>query len=312
MIGIYRIVNKINTNCYYGSSKNIEKRWIRHKKQLNDHTHINCILQRAWDKYGEMNFSFEIIEECSISELLLKEQCYLDLKPAYNIGLNSSGGDNLTNNPKKEEIIKKIKNTLNKRYCLMTETEKKEKFSKPMSKNPNWKGGKKTYCNCGSEMKAKSKTCGKCRPRCGEKNPFFNKKHSEDFKKKLSKNKKNKYYGKQNIPVIINNIKYSSSGEASKKLCIPSVTIRWRILSKNPKFRNYQYTEIEKKSHTIKEQKKRLSLSQKGKKRNFNKPFFIDNIEYRTLKDASDKLGIHPTTIKGRLTSNNFENYQYK
>ena len=84
MIGVYRIKNLINGKCYYGSSKNIEKRWSRHKRELNNNTHINCILQRAWDKYGENNFIFEIIEVCAINVLLETEQKYLDLQPDYN------------------------------------------------------------------------------------------------------------------------------------------------------------------------------------------------------------------------------------
>ena len=44
----------------------------------------------------------------------------------------------------------------------------------------------------------------------------------------------------------------------------------------------------------------------------FNKPFLIDGVEYRTLKEASDILNIHPMTIKGRLKSPKFDNYKYK
>jgi predicted GIY-YIG superfamily endonuclease len=39
MIGIYRIRNIINNNCYYGSSKNINKRWKRHKWELKNKKH---------------------------------------------------------------------------------------------------------------------------------------------------------------------------------------------------------------------------------------------------------------------------------
>lgn len=40
----------------------------------------------------------------------------------------------------------------------------------------------------------------------------------------------------------------------------------------------------------------------------------IDEIEYRTLKEASQILTIHPMTIKGRLLSKRieFDNYKYK
>ena len=108
MIGIYRIKNLVNGKCYYGSSKQIEKRLNRHRRELKNNIHINCILQRAWDKYGEDNFLFEIVEECDINILLETEQRYLDLQPEYNIGVKSSGGDNLTKNPNKDNIIKKI------------------------------------------------------------------------------------------------------------------------------------------------------------------------------------------------------------
>ena len=52
------------------------------------------------------------------------------------------------------------------------------------------------------------------------------------------------YNGKQNIPIIIDDIEYRSAGEASKILNIPMVTIRWRVLSKNKKFNNYQIKTI--------------------------------------------------------------------
>ena len=49
-----------------------------------------------------------------------------------------------------------------------------------------------------------------------------------------------------------------------------------------------------------------------------NLKFLYPNIQYqilifpqRTLKEASEILGIHQMTIKGRLNSNNFENYEY-
>lgn len=242
MIGIYRIKNLINGKCYYGSSKNIEKRWSMHKIKLNNNTHINCILQRAWDKYGEDNFSFEIVEECDINVLLETEQKYLDLQPDYNIGIKSSGGDNLTRNPNRGGIIQKITESVKKRYGLMTNEEKKEKHSQPMETNPNWKGGTSfKYCECGNKISPINDTCIKCRDKNGEKNPFFGKQHSEETKKKISEKRLGKYSGEQNIPIIIDDVEYRSAGEASKILNIPMVTVRWRVISKNKKFDNYKY-----------------------------------------------------------------------
>ena len=243
MIGIYRIRNIENGNCYYGSSKEIEKRWEKHLRELNNNKHINIVLQRAWNKYGKEKFIFEVIEEMCVfdKEKILKlEQEYLNQNPEYNIGKISSGGDNLTNNPNKQQIIRKIKTSIQKKMDALTKEEKREKFARPLSKNPNWNGGK-TFCVCGERKSYKAKTCTKCRDRYGKNNSFYGKSHSDESKKAIAKNKEGKYCGKQNIPIIIDGIKYNSAGEASKMLNIPMITIRWRVLSKNKKFNNYKY-----------------------------------------------------------------------
>ena len=105
MIGIYRIRNLVNNKCYYGSAKKINRRWSKHKSQLKNNRHENILLQRAWSKYGEKNFIFEVVEECDETLLLITEQKYLDSNPEYNISKKSSGGDNISNHPNKNEII---------------------------------------------------------------------------------------------------------------------------------------------------------------------------------------------------------------
>ena len=242
MIGIYRIKNLKNKKCYYGSSKNIEKRWRTHSNNLKNGKHHNIHLQRSWDKYGEDNFVFELVEECNETILLELEQKYLDLNPEFNIGIKSSGGDNLTKNPNKEDIVRKMTQSVRKRYELMSEDERKEKHSQPMDKNPNWKGGTSfKYCECGVKISPTNNSCINCRDKSGEKNPFFGKQHTEETKQKLSEKRKGTYNGEQNIPIIIDNVEYRSAGEASKILNIPMVTIRWRVKSKNKKFDNYKY-----------------------------------------------------------------------
>jgi group I intron endonuclease len=242
MIGIYRIKNLKNKKCYYGSSKNIEKRWRTHLNNLKNGKHHNDHLQRSWDKYGEDNFVFELVEECNETILLELEQKYLDLNPEFNIGIKSSGGDNLTKNPNKEDIVRRITQSVRKRYELMSEYERKEKHSQPMDKNPNWKGGTSfKYCECGVKISPTNNSCLNCRDKSGNKNPFFGKQHTEETKKRLSEKRKGTYNGEQNIPIIIDNVEYRSAGEASKILNIPMVTIRWRVKSKNKKFDNYKY-----------------------------------------------------------------------
>jgi group I intron endonuclease len=84
--GIYRILNKLNNKFYIGSSIDIYKRWYTHKNDLTKNKHHAKKLQRAWNKYGESHFSFEILETCEPIKdtLILLEQKYLDLNPCYN------------------------------------------------------------------------------------------------------------------------------------------------------------------------------------------------------------------------------------
>ena len=313
MIGIYRIKNKTNDKCYYGSSKNIEKRLKTHLNQLKNKKHINSILQRAWDKYGENNFIFEVVEECKLENLFEVEQKYIDTCGDYNIGLKASGGDNISKNPNKDKIVENIKKGSKLWRDSLSDEEKKERFSKPLDKNPNWRGGSSfIYCKCGKRIGYGHTYCNKCRPRNKESNSFYGKKHTEEYKKKSSIRMTGVYKGDQNKPVVIDNVEYSSLGDASKKTGIHNTTIRWRCLSKNPKYKNYHYKGEEKNFFSEEQQKERFSNPHKGKTMSFNKPFFIDNVEYRTLKDASEKLNIHPMTIKGRLKSTKFDNYRYK
>ncbi len=80
-VGIYKIINKINGKYYVGSSKNIDDnfgRWYKHKYYLNKNKHHNSHLQNSWNKCGENNFEWTIVELCEESDLLKIEQKYLD------------------------------------------------------------------------------------------------------------------------------------------------------------------------------------------------------------------------------------------
>lgn len=85
--GIYKIINLLNNQIYIGSSVNIYGRFSQHKWQLRKNNHGNLHLQRAWNKYGENNFKFKILEKTKSKENLLeKEQFYINFfKPHYNI-----------------------------------------------------------------------------------------------------------------------------------------------------------------------------------------------------------------------------------
>lgn len=84
--GIYCIINIKNSKKYIGSSKNIRQRLWNHRAELRHNKHENVYLQNAWNKYGEHNFDYYILERCDESILLEKEQFYIDMiNPEYNI-----------------------------------------------------------------------------------------------------------------------------------------------------------------------------------------------------------------------------------
>lgn len=69
-IGVYRIVNNINGHVYVGQTKErFQRRYWLHRWELRNGRHDNTYLQRAWNKYGEGNFSFEVIEVLPENEI---------------------------------------------------------------------------------------------------------------------------------------------------------------------------------------------------------------------------------------------------
>lgn len=79
MQGVYAIVNTVNGKTYIGSSANIQHRWQDHRRDLRGGRHHSSILQRAWNKYGESVFEFQIMEIVKDRKQLLDvEQRWID------------------------------------------------------------------------------------------------------------------------------------------------------------------------------------------------------------------------------------------
>lgn len=88
--GIYCILNIISGKDYIGSSCDIQRRAIEHRKLLRHNKHDNPRLQNAWNKYGESNFLFFLVEYVEENELVHKEQEYINKEnPFYNINKNA-------------------------------------------------------------------------------------------------------------------------------------------------------------------------------------------------------------------------------
>lgn len=90
--GIYCIENKINGKKYIGLSNNIYKRWSYHLEDFEAHRHKNIHLQRAWNKYGEKNFEFSIIERCTLDQLCEREVYWIDYYKSFDFGYNMTRG----------------------------------------------------------------------------------------------------------------------------------------------------------------------------------------------------------------------------
>ncbi len=75
--GIYAIRNMINEKVYIGSSTNMYRRRSKHFSYLRNNRHCNNHLQNAWNKYGENNFGFEVLEYVPEENLVEREKTWI-------------------------------------------------------------------------------------------------------------------------------------------------------------------------------------------------------------------------------------------
>ena len=219
---IYKITNKTNGKIYIGqTTSTLKKRWSQHK---SDKKGCCRLLFAALNKYGENNFSVEILDYAeNIEELNDKEEYYIEylntLTPnGYNL---LTGGKNKThseeskrkmsesrrgsNNPMfgkthDKKARKKISDAQKgNQNCLgikrSEETKNKlaaARTGKKLSKNTKRKISKAisgiNHPNWGkklSEETIRKKSEAMKGTRMGKENPFFGKKHNAKSKKKI-------------------------------------------------------------------------------------------------------------------------------
>lgn len=92
--GIYKITHIDSGISYIGQAKDIKERWVTHIKcSLGIDTPVTSQLYAFTREKGIDNFTFEILEKCSINELNEKEKFYIDLYQTYDYGLNKTRGN---------------------------------------------------------------------------------------------------------------------------------------------------------------------------------------------------------------------------
>ena len=108
---VYKITNTITGDFYIGSSKNVKRRWIEHKKPSTWKNHPNNTMYHDMKNYGIDKFEFQILEEVEPGSLKETEQKFIEtLKPTYN-SIRANGLDIERYKDYQEEYQKEYRKT---------------------------------------------------------------------------------------------------------------------------------------------------------------------------------------------------------
>ena len=104
----------MNGKIYVGSAKNLRKRKNEHFTKLRNNNNKSSHLQNAWNKYGEHNFDFEILQFVKNEKDLINcEQFWIDKtncnnkKYGYNIRLKARSNLGIKYDPEAGRKISK-------------------------------------------------------------------------------------------------------------------------------------------------------------------------------------------------------------
>lgn len=90
---VYKIVNEVTGDSYIGSSNDVRRRWLDHKRPSTWNKCPNNPLYQDFQKYGVDKFRFQIL--CPVMPEYLtqvEQECIEMLKPTYN-NYNAKGRD---------------------------------------------------------------------------------------------------------------------------------------------------------------------------------------------------------------------------
>jgi len=279
---IYRTTNLINQKFYVGKDTHNNPNYYGSGKRL----------KLAIKKYGIENFKKEVLEVCDTLELLNEREKFWikelnAISEGYNISSGGDGGDTISNNPRRDEISKKISESNKGKFVGKTNSkETREKISNAIKgrfagdKNPNY--GKNHTDEAKDKIRKKALgrvVSDETRKKISIKNK--GKKGvvwTDEMRQKLSASRKinNPFKGKTHTPEVIQKIKEANSKPKSE------------------------------------EHKRKISKTLKGNKPGNMRKVIVDGIEYESLSYGARQIGIPISTMKNRLKSPKFDNYKYK
>lgn len=122
--GIYKITNVVDNKIYIGCASNVRTRKNGHLHDLKNNYHKNSYLQNAWNKHGEVNFKFEVVELCDIKLLHEKEHFWvsyynaLDRNIGYNLKPTDPNGCSIHSEETKEKLRQANKGKKPSAHCI--------------------------------------------------------------------------------------------------------------------------------------------------------------------------------------------------
>jgi group I intron endonuclease len=128
--GIYLIYNLANQRVYVGQSRNVRKRFSRHRGSLLLGNHKNPHLQSAFNHYGEDKFVFRSVEYCEIENLTEREEYWIgqfnsmNRNRGYNLVRAKTNGGHSEETKAKLSAINKGKTHSEEAKAKMSESQK--------------------------------------------------------------------------------------------------------------------------------------------------------------------------------------------
>ena len=252
----YKIIHHDSGRFYYGSTKNVRRRWAQHRSCLRRKVHHSIFLQHAVNKYGIDAFDFVVDKEFTDGRSMLRAEFEVLNDPKvrktlFNMSRHVCGGDQITGHPQEKQIRERQAAGSRKWHA----TKLPSFFALPgisngmfgnhhslasrllMGQTQRIRNVQRGFCHWSGKhhtTATKQKMSLIASLRLGAKNPFFGKHHSEETKEKIRQTQQGKTNTACAHQCKIDNITYRTCGEAAKALGVCAATITYRFKKQWP------------------------------------------------------------------------------